>query len=131
MNYRNLKGIGFGVMVLLTLGACSRKPAGMTTTETIKSYPVTTLQPADVELQSVYPAVLKGQEDIDIKPRLEGFIDAVYIDEGSIVKKGQALFKINSPSSFRVWRMLRLLIIRPKSMLNAYALWQKKVSSAM
>lgn len=99
MNYRNLKGIGFGVIILLSLGACSRKPAGMTTTETIKSYPVTTLQPTDVELQSVYPAVLKGQEDIDIKPRLEGFIDAVYIDEGSIVKKGQALFKINSPSS--------------------------------
>ncbi len=99
MNNRNLKRIGLGAMVLLTLGACSRKPAGMTTTETIKSYPVATLQPTDVELQSVYPAVLKGQEDIDIKPRLEGFIDAVYIDEGSIVKKGQALFKINSPSS--------------------------------
>lgn len=99
MNYRNLNRIGLGAMVLLTLGACSSKPAGMTTTETIKSYPVATLQPMDVELQSVYPAVLKGQEDIDIKPRLEGFIDAVYIDEGSIVKRGQALFKINSPSS--------------------------------
>jgi membrane fusion protein (multidrug efflux system) len=99
MKFRNLNRNGLGAIVLLTLGACSAKPAGIATTETVKSYPVATLQPTDVELQSVYPAVLKGQEDIDIKPRLEGFIEAVYIDEGSIVKKGQALFKINSPSS--------------------------------
>ena len=101
MKFRNLKRIVLGAAVLLAIGGCSKKPAGTGAATTVKTYPVATLQPVDVELQSVYPAVLKGQEDIDIKPRLEGFIDAVYIDEGSIVKKGQALFKINSPSTIQ------------------------------
>jgi membrane fusion protein (multidrug efflux system) len=94
-----LKGIVMGATVLLAFSACNKKPMSFGGPETIKTYPVATLAKTDVELRSVYPAVLKGQEDIDIKPRLEGFIDAVYIDEGSIVKKGQALFKINSPVS--------------------------------
>ena len=64
-----------------------------------QKYQVVSLDTVDVELQSVYPAVLKGQEDIDIKPRVEGFIDALYVDEGTIVRKGQPLFRINSPSS--------------------------------
>jgi membrane fusion protein (multidrug efflux system) len=57
------------------------------------------LSTQDVELSSVFPSIIKGQEDIDIKPRIDGFIEAVYVDEGSVVKKGQPLFKINSPSS--------------------------------
>lgn len=73
----------------------SDQPAGTT------SYQVITLLPEVVELQSVFPAVLKGQEDIDIKPRVDGFIEAVYVDEGANVRKGQSLFKINSPSSVK------------------------------
>lgn len=50
-------------------------------------------------MQSVYPATIKGQEDIEVKPRVDGYIEAIYVDEGSVVKAGQALFKINSPAS--------------------------------
>jgi membrane fusion protein (multidrug efflux system) len=67
----------------------------------VKSYQVQTLKPQDVELQSVFPAVIKGKEDVDIKPRIDGFIEVVYVDEGAKVKKGQSLFKINSPSSVK------------------------------
>jgi membrane fusion protein, multidrug efflux system len=89
-----------GVMMLLMLfTACKSKQSIQKPAEEVKSYPVSTLTPQDVELQSVFPAVIKGQEDIDIKPRVDGFIEVVYVDEGSIVKKGQPLFKINSPSS--------------------------------
>jgi membrane fusion protein (multidrug efflux system) len=95
----NLKKAALGGMILLALGACKKTTVNLGGSDAIKSYPVATLSQKDVELNSVYPAVLKGQEDIDIKPRVEGFIEAVYIDEGSIVKKGQKLFKINSPSS--------------------------------
>jgi membrane fusion protein (multidrug efflux system) len=65
----------------------------------VKAYPVETVSLQNVELQTVYPAILKGQEDIDIKPRVDGFIEKVYVDEGTIVHKGQPLFKINSPAS--------------------------------
>jgi membrane fusion protein (multidrug efflux system) len=48
-------------------------------------------------LTTVYPATIRGREDIEIRPRIDGFIEEIYIDEGSVVKQGQALFKINSP----------------------------------
>lgn len=88
-----------GLLLLMTISACSKKQAMTNTADQARSYPVATLTPQNVELQTVFPAILKGQEDIDIKPRIEGFVEAVYVDEGSIVKKGQSLFKINSPSA--------------------------------
>jgi membrane fusion protein, multidrug efflux system len=96
-----LKGIAIGALTLLALSSCNTKPNPFGGPETVNIYPVATLSKTNVDLHSFYPAVLKGQEDIDIKPRVDGFIEAVYIDEGSIVKKGQALFKINSPSSIQ------------------------------
>jgi membrane fusion protein (multidrug efflux system) len=64
-----------------------------------KTYPVQTLQRREVELQSFFPATLRGEEDAEIKPRVNGYIEKVYTDEGATVKKGQALFAINSPTS--------------------------------
>lgn len=86
-----------GISLLLCFTSCKNKQTAPV--PTVITYPVIVLSPQDIELSSVFPAVLKGQEDIDIKPRIDGFIDAVYVDEGSTVKKGQPLFKINSPTS--------------------------------
>jgi len=68
-----------------------------------KQYKTEVLKPQKVELKSVFPAVLKGQDDVEIKPRVDGFIEAVYVDEGAKVNKGQPLFKINSPSSVKAF----------------------------
>jgi membrane fusion protein (multidrug efflux system) len=51
------------------------------------------------ELTTVCPATIRGREDIEIRPRIDGFIENIYIDEGSVVKQGQVLFKINSPQA--------------------------------
>jgi len=87
--------------LLLCITSCKNKQAETAVVQ-VKAFPVATLTAQDVELQSSYPAVLKGQQDIDIKARVEGYIDAVLVDEGAIVKKGQPLFKINSPSSVQM-----------------------------
>jgi len=90
------------IALLLCITSCKNKQANATALDQVKAYPVTVLSTSDVELQTVYPAVLKGEQDIDIKARLEGYIDGIYVDEGSVVKKGQPLFKINSPSSVQM-----------------------------
>jgi len=64
-----------------------------------QKYPTTIVSRQNVKLESGYPVTIKGKEDIEIRPRIDGFIDAIYVDEGSVVKKGQILFKINSPLS--------------------------------
>jgi membrane fusion protein (multidrug efflux system) len=50
-------------------------------------------------LAALYPVTIHGREDIEIRPRIDGFIENIYIDEGSAVKQGQVLFKINSPQA--------------------------------
>ena len=97
MNYNNYLIIG-GISLLMVFTGCKNKQT-IDMTEKVESYPISTLSTQNVELQSTFPAIIKGQEDIDIKPRIDGFIEKVYVDEGSIVKKGQTLFKINSPVS--------------------------------
>ncbi|HBZ65643.1 MAG TPA: efflux RND transporter periplasmic adaptor subunit [Bacteroidales bacterium] len=90
------------IVLLLCTTSCKNKQAEANSADQAKAFPVATLVVQDVELQAVYPAVLKGQQDIDIKARVEGYIDAIYVDEGAVVLKGQPLFKINSPSSVQL-----------------------------
>ena len=52
-------------------------------------YPISTITRQSVVQKQLFPATIRGQEDIEIRPRIDGFIQEIYIDEGSIVKKGQ------------------------------------------
>lgn len=47
------------------------------------------------ELQSGYPAIIKGKTDIQVRPQVTGFITKVHVDEGDAVKKGQVLFTLD------------------------------------
>ena len=44
-----------------------------------------------------YPARLEGVENVEIRPKIDGFVEKIYIDEGSQVSKGQLLFLIRNP----------------------------------
>ena len=61
----------------------------------IKELPVATLQPKSVELNTSYPATIKGRQDIEIRPNVSGFITQLCVDEGATVHKGQLLFVID------------------------------------
>jgi membrane fusion protein (multidrug efflux system) len=63
----------------------------------VKEYKVLTLEPRSAILHTDYPASIQGQENIEIRPKVDGFIEKIYVDEGTVVKAGQLLFKINAP----------------------------------
>ena len=63
----------------------------------VKEYKTLTLQPESATLNSDYPASIQGQQNIEIRPRVEGYIDKIFVDEGAVVKAGQPLFKISAP----------------------------------
>ncbi len=56
-----------------------------------------TLKSQTANVHSDYPASLQGVKNIEIRPKVEGFIEQIFIDEGAAVKKGQLLFKIHAP----------------------------------
>ncbi len=51
------------------------------------------------DVESGYPATLKGKTDIDIRPQVTGFITKVCVDEGQQVHKGQVLFQLDPVQS--------------------------------
>jgi len=61
------------------------------------TYKVLTLQPRPATLNTDYPASIQGLQNIEIRPKVDGFVEKIYVDEGSLVKKGQLLFKIKAP----------------------------------
>ncbi len=63
----------------------------------VKAFKVLEIQPKDATLNTDFPASIQGQQNIEIRPRVDGYIDKIYVDEGAVVKAGQLLFKINAP----------------------------------
>jgi membrane fusion protein (multidrug efflux system) len=63
----------------------------------VKEYKTLTLELKSATLNTDFPASIQGQENIEIRPRVEGYIDKIYVDEGAVVKTGQPLFKISAP----------------------------------
>lgn len=63
----------------------------------VSEYPILTIESRSTTLNSNYPATIEGQQNIEIRPKIEGFIEHIYVDEGATVKEGQALFRINAP----------------------------------
>ncbi|WP_440184984.1 efflux RND transporter periplasmic adaptor subunit [Barnesiella intestinihominis] len=84
-----------GAMLCIFFISCGGKNAqngsGM-----VREYAVMTLQPDSMEWYSNYPAAIKGKRDIEIRPNVSGFITDLRVDEGSVVRKGQVLFVIDT-----------------------------------
>ena len=57
--------------------------------------PVVTLAGKDTVLQTAYVADIQAVKNIEIRARVKGFLQDIYVDEGKLVRKGQLLFTIN------------------------------------
>lgn len=112
-----LKRLSLGVLTVLVLVSCGSKKED-TQTKELPSYPTAIVKTTAAELENVYPTTIKGKEDIQIKPRVGGFIENLYIDEGSVVKKGQLLFTINSPQSEQAVQTARASVNAAQASLN-------------
>jgi len=106
------------IVLMIMMVSCGGNNQTTEHQATIQEYPVMVVSKQDANMQSVYPATIRGQEDIEIKPRVDGHIEAIYVDEGSAVRAGQALFKINSPSSEQALTSARATVNSEKARVN-------------
>ncbi|MBB6501994.1 efflux RND transporter periplasmic adaptor subunit [Pedobacter cryoconitis] len=83
--------------ILVILSSCGNKKNKDKTTDQAKPYPVITLSPKTASIYSDYPATIQGIQNIEIRPKIDGYVADIYVDEGASVKKGQLLFTINAP----------------------------------
>jgi len=87
--------LSVAIMALLSCGGGKNPQAGAQ--QAPPAYQVFTLTAQSAILHTSYPAVMQGEQTIEIRPKVDGYIDKIYVDEGSVVKKGQLLFKLSAP----------------------------------
>ena len=78
------------------LASCGNKSNTASPSEA-KPYGVITIVPRTTVIYSDFPATIQGQQNVEIRPQIDGYMQALYVDEGSVVKKGQLLFRISAP----------------------------------
>jgi RND family efflux transporter MFP subunit len=82
-----------GVCVATFFAACT--PTEENKTETGK-FPVTSPLNMDTTYNSEYVAEIQSLQHIEIHAKINGYIEKIYVDEGSPVKAGQTLFSISN-----------------------------------
>ena len=90
----------FSVLFLEACGGKENKGAGGpggAGAGAVKDYPVLTISQRSTTLHNDFPATIEGQQNIEIRPKIDGYIEQIYVDEGAAVRRGQLLFKISAP----------------------------------
>lgn len=81
-------------------------------------YPVETIGTQGSEMQTTYPASIKGIQDVEIRPKVSGFITQLCVQEGQAVKAGQLLFVIDNTTYQAQVRQTQAALSSAKAQLN-------------
>ncbi len=59
-------------------------------------FPVVTVGTSSADMQTTYPASIKGIQDVEIRPKVQGFLTQINVKEGQTVNAGQVLFVVDN-----------------------------------
>lgn len=79
--------------IAAVLVSCGKK-GGMDFVD--NEFPVETVKSQNASMQTTYPATFKGIQDVEIRPKVAGFITRICVREGQAVSAGQLLFVIDN-----------------------------------
>lgn len=60
-----------------------------------RSIPVVSLVSKDTTVYTEYIADIQAYKNVEIRSRLTGFLESIHVDEGSLVRRGQVMFRVN------------------------------------
>lgn len=88
--------LAFSTVAFFILASCGNKNEQQMPPSGPPTVPVMTVEKSDALTYQTYAANLQGQQNVEIRPKVNGFIQKIYVDEGQIVRKGQLLFKLET-----------------------------------
>lgn len=91
----NKKSIFTALIAIVILASCGKKQE-QAPAQGPAPFPVQTVAKQDAVVYQEYTANLEGQQNVEIRPKVNGFIQKIYVDEGQVVRKGQILFKLET-----------------------------------
>ncbi|MFG6382443.1 MAG: efflux RND transporter periplasmic adaptor subunit [Muribaculum sp.] len=100
-----MNGFGLGLKKMLSLWVSALIIGGASygCKKTVTELPVIAIEPAqqeDVEIYGEYVGRVRAQQFVEVRARVEGYLEKMLFEEGTYVKKNQVLFIIN-PDQYR------------------------------
>lgn len=81
-------------------------------------YPVVTVGTSSADMQSTYPATIKGVQDVEIRPKASGFITQINVKEGQTVGAGQVLFVLDNETATQQVRQAQAAVNTAQQQVN-------------
>jgi len=78
---------------LLVTGCSSEKNKSHTSVE--QELPVLQIDARDTLLRRTYVANINAYQNVELRAKVAGFLEKIFVDEGQFVKKGEPLFALN------------------------------------
>ena len=91
MKKKSMLLVAFVATVLMSCGGGGGRP-----TFGDNEYPVEAVTTQSAAMQSTYPATINGIQDVEIRPKVQGFLTQINVTEGQTVSAGQVLFVIDN-----------------------------------
>lgn len=97
MRFKKMSVLSLSLLTMATfMHSC--KGSGNQEEASAPELAVMTIGEEDTQLDTGYPTTLRGENDIEIRPQISGFLTKVHVEEGQRVSKGQVLFTIDQVS---------------------------------
>ena len=90
----NSRNIISTLIIALLIVSCGKKKE---IKDAPKDFAVLTLQPRTITTYNDFPATMQGENIVEIRPMVDGYLEAIFVQEGAVVKKNQLLFRIKNP----------------------------------
>lgn len=110
-----MKKINFMLVAACAAALLTGCGKGNQSLPTSNAFPVMTVGTQNAELQTTYPATIKGIQDVEIRPKVSGFITELRVHEGQAVRKGQILFVIDNEQYQQAVRQAQAAVTAAKS----------------
>jgi len=81
-------------------------------------YPVEAVTTSSTSLQTSYPAIINGIQDVEIRPKVSGFLTKIFVTEGQQVQAGQVLFVIDNETYQATVRQCQAAVNTAQSQVN-------------
>ena len=81
-------------------------------------FPVQEVTTVSASMQTTYPATIKGVHDVEIRPKVSGFLVQINVHEGQTVSAGQTLFVIDNATYQAAVRQAQAAVNTATAQLN-------------
>jgi membrane fusion protein, multidrug efflux system len=92
---KSIQYLPFFTLVYLLVTACGNKDQQGMQGPPAVNVTVQIASKADARYHDEYPVVLRGLQEVELRPQVNGYITGIHFVEGSRVKKGQRLYTID------------------------------------